>query len=74
MGNAYLKTWRYNRKFKEKPLREGDLFLRKMETTKKGSIQEKLTPNHKGPHMTNDKVGPSTFQLATLQEDGIPKT
>jgi len=35
----------YNRKVKERPLKEGDLVLRKMKATGKGTIQGKFTPN-----------------------------
>lgn len=52
-GDVYLKvkiakikmTRFYNLKINEIPLKEGNLILMKMETTKKGSIQGKLTLN-----------------------------
>ena len=53
----------YSRKVKERPLKEGDLILRKMKANRRGVIQGKLTRNWEMPYIIAEEVRSGTFCL-----------
>lgn len=64
----------YNRRVKIKPLKIGDLVLRKMESVGKANAKGKLTPNWKGPYLIKEEVKEGPYRLSTTDGKEIPRT
>ena len=81
-GNALLRNQmykikisrEYNRRVNYRPLRLGDLVLRKMESVGRAKEQGKLTPNWEGPYKIVEVVRDGTFRLENMEGHVLPRT
>ncbi|CAL1387366.1 unnamed protein product [Linum trigynum] len=68
-----LKTAKaYNAKVKPRPLEEGDMVLKRNFEQKEG--HEKLAAAWEGPYLVGEKLGPTTYILATMEGKPMAKT
>ena len=81
-GNAALRhkiyrlrmTRAYNKWVRSRPLKKGDLVLRKMKDVGRAGEKGKLTPNWEGPYQIAEEVRDGTYRLSTLDGKVIPRT
>ena len=74
-GNALLRqelykirmTREYNKRVKHRPLKEGDLVLRKMAAIGRANEQGKMTPNWEGPYKIIEQIREGTFRLQDME-------
>ncbi|XP_052197300.1 uncharacterized protein LOC127804473 [Diospyros lotus] len=64
----------YNSRVKSRPLKEGDLILRKSVITNALREDRKFLANWEGPYRIQEMIGPSTCILQTLQGETMSKT
>ncbi|XP_048496327.1 uncharacterized protein LOC104906710 [Beta vulgaris subsp. vulgaris] len=80
--NALLRTQLYklrmarefNKRVARRPLKKGDLFLRKMEVVGRAKEMGKLTPNWEGPYKIVQEVQNGTFCLEQMDGRSVPRT
>lgn len=80
-GNALLRqevyklrmTRDFNKRVKFRPLRVGDLVLRKMESLGRAKEDGKLTPNWEGPYKIVEQIKDSTYKLQTMDGMTLPR-
>ena len=81
-GNALLRqemyklqmTREYKKRVKYRPLRKGDLVLRKMAALGRANEQGRLTPNWEGPYEIIEEVRDGTFRLQDMEGRELPRT
>ncbi|XP_021728790.1 uncharacterized protein LOC110695872 [Chenopodium quinoa] len=81
-GNAALRheiyrlriTRAYNRRVSKRPLKMGDLVLRKMEVVVRENEDGKLTPNWEGLYRISEEVRDGTYRLEAMNGCPIPRT
>ncbi|XP_019104863.1 uncharacterized protein LOC109134909 [Beta vulgaris subsp. vulgaris] len=81
-GNALLRMQLYkprmarefNKRVTRRPLKVGDLVLRKMEAVGRAKEMGKLTPNWEGPYKIVHEVQSGTFHLEAMDGRPIPRT
>ncbi|XP_021713568.1 uncharacterized protein LOC110681749 [Chenopodium quinoa] len=81
-GNAALRheiyrlrmTRAYNRRVSKRPIKLGDLVLRKMEAVGRANEDGKLTPNWEGPYRVREEVRDGTYRLEAMNGRPIPRT
>ncbi|GAA0186791.1 hypothetical protein LIER_34079 [Lithospermum erythrorhizon] len=69
----HLMARTYNRRVKNKQFKVGDLVLRLYSITHPKK-KDKLSPKWKGPYRISCMLGPSTYEIKTMNGDAIPCT
>ena len=64
----------YNRKVRPRPIKLGDLVLRRTEVSDPTRARDKLAPNWEGPYRVTEVVRVGTFRLATMMGRPLPRT
>ncbi|XP_065026171.1 uncharacterized protein LOC135650616 [Musa acuminata AAA Group] len=64
----------YNRRVRPRPIRLGDLVLRRAEVSNPTRAHGKLTPKWEGPYRVVEIVRPGTYRLVTLAGCSLPRT
>ncbi|XP_021760184.1 uncharacterized protein LOC110725012 [Chenopodium quinoa] len=67
-------TRAYNRRVLKRPLKMGDLVLRKMEVVGRANEDGKLTPNWEGSYRISEEVRDGTYRLKAMNGRLIPRT
>ena len=81
-GNALLRqqwykiqmTREYYKRVVKRPIKVGDLVLRKMEVVGRAKEEGKLTPNWEGPYKVVKEVRDGTYRLETMEGRVLPRT
>ncbi|XP_064941125.1 uncharacterized protein LOC135594645 [Musa acuminata AAA Group] len=64
----------YNRKVRPRPVRLGDLVLRRAEVSDPTRTRGKLAPKWEGPFRVTGVVRPGTYRLTTMDGSSLPRT
>ncbi|XP_064992463.1 uncharacterized protein LOC103998586 [Musa acuminata AAA Group] len=64
----------YNKKVRPRPIKLGDLVLRKAEVSDPARVRGKLAPKWEGPYRVAKTVRPGTYRLTTMNGSPLPRT
>nr|XP_009412969.1 PREDICTED: uncharacterized protein LOC103994370 [Musa acuminata subsp. malaccensis] len=64
----------YNRKVRPRPIKLGDLVLRRAEVSDPTRTKGKLAPKWEGPYRVTDVVRPGTYRLTAMDGAPLPRT
>ncbi|XP_065030486.1 uncharacterized protein LOC135653005 [Musa acuminata AAA Group] len=64
----------YNRKVRPRPIKLGDLVLRKAEVSDPTRARGKLAPKWEGPYRVVEVVRPGTYRLTITNDSPLPRT
>ena len=64
----------YNKKVRPRPIKLGDLVLRRVEVSDPTRARGKLAPKWEGPYRVTEVVRPGTYWLTTMNGSPLPRT